>query len=54
MSETDYTTTNSQVTPEEMETIMMLTRKMDGGDSDRASSPEHEVNEGMPYAHKPL
>lgn len=49
MSETDYMSTNPQVTPEEMETILMLTRKMEGAESEdnRASSPEHEANEGM-------
>lgn len=34
---------NSQMTPEEMETILMLTRKMEGGSKERVSSPE----EGM-------
>jgi hypothetical protein len=37
--DTDYAA-SSQVTPEELETILMLTRKMEGGDKDRVSSPE--------------
>jgi hypothetical protein len=46
--ETDYTSAaNSQVTPEEMETILMLTRKMESGEIERVSSPEQELQEGM-------
>jgi hypothetical protein len=48
MSETDYMIpNNTQVTPEEMETILMLSRKMEGGEPESASSPEQELQEGM-------
>jgi hypothetical protein len=41
----------NQVTQEEMETILMLTRKMDGGDngnnaSEQIPSPYNELQEG--------
>jgi len=41
--------TNSQVTPDEYETILMLTRKMEGEGVQEAkvSSPEQELQEGM-------
>jgi hypothetical protein len=46
--ETDHATApNSQVTLEEYETILMLTRKMEGGEPERVSSPEQELQDGM-------
>lgn len=47
--DTDYlSANNAQVTPEEMETILMLTRKMEGAvETERVSSPEQELQDGM-------
>lgn len=48
MSESEYINLN-QVTQEEMDTIMMLTRKMEGGgagESEHVPSPDTELQEG--------
>lgn len=46
MNEGTYNLNYNQVTQEEMETILMLTRKMDGGDNGERLSPDNDLQEG--------